>query len=211
MDYSKYSINELMDSLNKIDRDAHPENYKNLMSEVNCRKSELETTQKQAEEEFTVSIENRLKLLSWLQIATSVGFSITFIHALLSSKELIDLTVFGIIAVFNGVAGYRLLTRSSFGYELSYLNQILQILTINTGTVFFTYTGLGSFLVGIEGELFFRANILSTDFRFYTGENLGQFGIGVDLVAISFLSVLHSCRELGIDTKAYKRVKRDSL
>jgi hypothetical protein len=204
MDYSKYSVNELLDCLNNIDKDAHPENYKKLVLEVENRKPEIEAAQKQDQEEFTFSTENRVKLLSWLQIATCVGFAIAFANVLFGSMELLDLIVYGVIAVFNGVAGYKLLNRSRYGYELSYLNQTLQILTINTGTLFFTYTGLGSFLIGIEGELFFRANILSTDFRFYTGENLGQFGFGVDLVAIFFLSVLHSCRELGLDTKANK-------
>ncbi|CAM4188766.1 hypothetical protein [Pseudoalteromonas byunsanensis] len=210
MDYSKYSINELLDCLNNIDKDAHPENYEKLILELEKRKPELEAFQKQEQEEFTFSTENRVKLLSWLQIATCVGFTIAFVNVLFGSRELIDLIVYGFIAVFNGLAGYKLLKRSRYGYELSYLNQILQILTINTGTLFFTYTGLGSFLIGIEGELFFRANILSTDFRFYTGENLGQFGFGVDLVAIFFLSVLHSCRELGLDTKANKAFKADS-
>lgn len=209
MDYSKYSVSELMDCLNNIDKDAHPENYQKLISEVEKRKPEIEAAQKLEEEKFTFSTENRVKLLSWLQIATCVGFTIAFANVLFGSKELLDLIVYGTIAVFNGVAGYKLLKRSRYGYELSYLNQILQILTINTGTLFFTYTGLGSFLIGIEGELFFRANILSTDFRFYTGENLGQFGFGIDLVAIFFLSVLHSCRELGLDTKANKQINQD--
>ena len=209
MDYSKYSVNELMDCLNNIDKDAHPENYKKLVLEVENRKPEIEVAQKKDQEEFTFSTENRVKLLSWLQIATCVGFTIAFADVLIGSMELLDLIVYGVIAVFNGVAGYKLLKRSRYGYELSYLNQILQILTINTGTLFFTYTGLGSFLIGIEGELFFRANILSTDFRFYTGENLGQLGFGVDLVAIFFLSVLHSCRELGLDAKANKQINQD--
>jgi hypothetical protein len=198
-----------MDCLNNIDIDAHPENYKKLVLEVENRKPEIEVAQKQDQEEFTFSTENRVKLLSWLQIATCVGFTIAFADVLIGSMELLDLIVYGVIAVFNGVAGYKLLKRSRYGYELSYLNQILQILTINTGTLFFTYTGLGSFLIGIEGELFFRANILSTDFRFYTGENLGQLGFGVDLVAIFFLSVLHSCRELGLDAKANKQINQD--
>ena len=209
MDYSKYSVNELMDCLNNIDKDAHPENYKKLVLEVENRKPEIEVAQKQDQEEFTFSTENRVKLLSWLQIATCVGFTIAFADVLIGSMELLDLIVYGVIAVFNGVAGYKLLKRSRYGYELSYLNQILQILTINTGTLFFTYTGLGSFLIGIEGELFFRANILSTDFRFYTGENLGQLGFGGDLVALFFLSVLHSCRELGLDAKANKQINQD--
>jgi hypothetical protein len=199
-----------MDCLNNIDKEAHPKNHEKLILEVEKRKPELEAFQKQKQEEFTFSTENRVKLLSWLQIATSLGFTIAFVNVLFGSKELVDLIIYGIIAVFNGVAGYKLLKRSRYGYELSYLNQILQILTINTGTLFFTYTGLGSFLIGIEGELFFRANVLNTDFRFYTGENLGQFGFGIDLVAIFFLSVLHSCRELGLDTKANKPLKKDS-
>ena len=47
MDYSKYSFNELMDSLNNIDKDAHPENYKKLVLGVENRKPEFEAAQKQ--------------------------------------------------------------------------------------------------------------------------------------------------------------------
>ena len=209
MDYSTYSIDELMDCLNNRDKNTHPENYKKLILEMEKRKPEIETQLKQEHEEFIFSTENRIKVLSWLQIATAIGFSITFINVLLGSKEAIDLTVYGIIAIFNGFAGYRLLNRASYGYELSYINQILQILTINTGTLFFTYTGLGSFLVGIEDSLFFRANLLSTDFRLITGENIGQFGVGIDLIALFFLGVLHSCKELGLNTKAIKQINQD--
>ena len=199
MDYSNYTINELMDSANNIDKDAHPENYKNLIAELDKRKPDIEAFERKVHEEFSFSTENRIKLLSWLQIATFVGFSIAFINVLLGSMETVDLIVYGIIAFLNGIAGYRLLKRQKYGFELSYINQILQILTINTGTLFFTYTGLGSFLIGIEGSsLFFNFSILNADFRLYTGEALGKFTVGIDLVAIFFLFVLNSCKELGL-------------
>jgi hypothetical protein len=212
MDYSTYSIDELMDCLNNIDKNSHPENYEKLVLEMEKRKPEIESLQKQEHEEFTFSTENRIKVLSWLQIATAVGFSIAFINVLLGSKEAIDLTIYGIIAIFNGFAGYRLLKRESYGYELSYINQILQILTINTGTLFFTYTGLGGLLIGVGSnyDLFFSGSLLNTDFRFITADNItSDITIGIDLLALFFLGVLHSCKELGLNEKANKPIKQD--
>jgi hypothetical protein len=206
MDYSKYSTSELLGSLNSIDKNAYPENYTKLVAEIEKRKPEIEAMEQRNLEEFAFSTENRLKLLSWLQIATSVGFGIAFISVLMNSQEIIDLAVYGIISVFNGFAGYRLLKRESYGFELSYINQILQIITINTGFLFFSYTGLGSLLVGIEDGIFFRFNVLSTDFRLIFGENSGQFGLGIDLLALFFLCVLNSCKELGLEAKANNQI-----
>ena len=207
MDYSKYSINELMDSVNNIDKNAHPKNYQKLICEMDKRKPEIEAFEKQEQEEFSFSTENRMKLLSWLQIATSVGFAIAFVNVILGSMEPIDLSVYAIIAIFNGIAGYKLLNRESYGYELSYINQILQILTINTGTLFFTYTGLGGLLIGVgsDYDLFFSGSILNTDFRFITADNItSDITIGIDLLALFFLGVLNSCKELGLNIKANK-------
>jgi hypothetical protein len=206
MDYSKYTTSELLGSLNSIDKNAYPENYAKLVAELEKRKPEIEAMEQRNLEEFAFSTENRLKLLSWLQIATSVGFGIAFISFLINSQEIIDLAVYGTIAIFNGFAGYRLLKRESYGYELSYINQILQVVTINTGFLFFSYTGLGSLLVGIEDGIFFRFNVLSTDFRLIFGDNLGQFGFGIDLLALFFLWVLNSCKVLGIETKANNQI-----
>lgn len=206
MDYSKYSIDELLDSLNNIDKDAYPENYTSLVAELDKRKPELEAKEMRDLEQFTFSTESRLKVLSWLQIATAVGFGFAFVNVLLDSLEVVDLVVYGIIAIFNGLAGYRLLKRHKLGYELSYINQILQVLTVNTGFLFYSYTGLGSFLIGIEDGIFFRFNLLSTDFRLITGENLGQLGLGLDVLALFFLGVLHSCKELDLDTKANNQI-----
>lgn len=208
MDYSKYTINELIDCVNNIDKDTNPENYKKLITEIDKRKPDIEAFKNKQHEEFSFSTENKIKLLSWLQIATSVGFLIAFINVLLGSMEPTDLIIYSIIASFNGVAGYRLLKRASYGFELSYINQILQIVTFNTGTLFFTYTGLGSFLVGIESStVFFNFSILNADFRLYVGEALGQFTVGVDLVAVFFIFVLNSCKELGLHEKANKAFK----
>jgi hypothetical protein len=77
---------------------------------------------------------------------------------------------------------------------------------VNTGFLFYSNTGLGSFLIGIEDGIFFRFNLLSTDFRLITGENLGQLGLGLDVLALFFLGVLHSCKELDLDTKANNQI-----
>ena len=207
MDYSHYTTAELLESLNTIDKAAYPENYAKLVAELETRKPEIEAQKKQDFEQFTFSTENRLKVLSWLQIATAIGFAIAFVNVLMNSMDSVDLAVYATIAIFNGLAGYRLFHRLRFGYELSYVNQILQIVTVNLGFFFYSYTGLGSLLVGIEDGIFFRVNLLSTDFRLYFVQNLGHLGIGIDLLALFFLGVLHSCKDLGLDKKTVEQAQ----
>lgn len=195
MDFSKYSIQELNQSLKSIDKEAYPENYRALLLEFEKRRPEIEQLSKEEQEEFSISIDQRLNLLSWLQISTCTGFIIVALFFSSRGGDFIGTAIYLAIAVFNGIAGYMLLKRRELGFEVSYVNQILQLFTFNIGTVFYSYTGLGSLLVGIENGLFFKFSIINPDFRLYFGDDLGSFGFGIDLVALFFILVLNSCRD----------------
>ena len=199
MDYSKHSVDELFECLNSIDKEAYPENYNSLVSEIESRESEIQDLQTKRAQEFSLSTESRRKLLSWLQIATAVSFLISLTFVAVNFAEPTLLALSAAFAILNGVAGYRLLKGKRFGFELSYVNQILQVVMIQSSFLIYSYTGLGTFIVGIGDGLFFNFSLLDTSFKFYSGSNLSDFKIGVDLVAIFFLYVLHSCKELGLD------------
>lgn len=100
MDYSKYSTDELLDSLSNIDREAYPENYANLKAEISKRQPEIDAMEAKSQEDFSFTVERRIELLSWLQIATSIGFGLACINVFFDSMNVTDISVYLIIALF---------------------------------------------------------------------------------------------------------------
>ena len=194
MNYSSYSISELKESLETIDKDAYPDNYRNLIEELNSRKDEVQNQEKEQTESFIKKSENRLKILTWLQAVTAIAFIyLGFINFNTEQQAWVNIIPFG-IAIFNGLAGYYLFKRERLGFNLSIVNQILQLLTVNLGFVYFSYSGLGSLMVVIQDGIAVKANIFSPSYNILYGSNLG-FGVGVDLLALFFLALLYSSRE----------------
>ena len=194
MNYSSYSISELKESLETIDKDAYPDNYRNLIEELNSRKDEVQNQEKERTESFIKKSENRLKILTWLQAVTAIAFIyLGFINFNTEQQAWVNIIPFG-IAIFNGLAGYYLFKRERLGFNLSIVNQILQLLTVNLGFVYFSYSGLGSLMVVIQDGIAVKANIFSPSYNILYGSNLG-FGVGVDLLALFFLALLYSSRE----------------
>ncbi len=207
MDYSKYSLAELQDANNNIDGEKYPENFQKLQNEINSRGDEIDSRKSQIialeainTKALIISTNDRIKALAWLQLLTAIGFIYLFITVFRQSELLLLSIITGVI-IFNGSASYLLFKKNNIGLVLSFVNQILQVITINTGTLYYTYAGLGSFLIGIEDGIFFNFSLLSPSFAFYMGENLGKFGIGVDLVAIFFMYVINSCSEFNLFSK----------
>ncbi|KGJ93506.1 hypothetical protein [Thalassotalea sp. ND16A] len=195
MDFSKYTLNELFDVSKSIDKEKYPENFEKLQKELALRKPELDNYLLEQTESHKFTVESRIKLLSWLQIATCVGFIYMFIDFFLNDGDVIGLIVYAVIALFNGVSGYLLLKKKTFGMKLSFVNQALQLVSINTGTFVYSYTGLGDLSFGISDGFFMRFSMLSPDFRLFIG-NFSNSWLLIDVVAIFFFSVLISCWEI---------------
>ena len=194
MDYSNYTISELRESLSSIDKDAYPENYQQLLNELASRKDEVDACEKEETEQSIIKTENRLKILSWLQIVTAVAFLYLGATSISSEQNVwLSLPPF-VIAIFNAFAGYLLFRRKRLGFNLSYINQILQLFAFNLGFVYFGYSGLGTLMVVIQDGIALKATILNPAYSIYLGSDLG-FGIGLDLVALFFLLVLRTCLE----------------
>jgi len=194
VNYSSYSISELKESLETIDKDAYPDNYRNLIEELNSRKDEVQNQEKEQTESFIKKSENRLKILTWLQAVTAIAFIyVGFINFNTEQQAWVNIIPFG-IAIFNGLAGYYLFKRERLGFNLSIVNQILQLLTVNLGFVYFSYSGLGSLMVVIQDGIAVKANIFSPSYNILYGSDLG-FGVGIDLLALFFLALLYSSRE----------------
>lgn len=194
MDYSNYTISELKDSLDNIDKDAYPNNYKKLIEELHLRKDEVEDFDKEKAREHILTTERRLTVLSWLQIITAIAFvyvGVTNFDA--EQKIWVNLLPFGVTA-FNSACGYLLLKRTKLGFNLSIINQIFQLLAVNLGFVYFSYSGLGTLMVVIQDGIVLKATVLNPSYLFYWGSDLG-LGVGLDLIALFFLILLYSCRE----------------
>ncbi|SEA24762.1 hypothetical protein [Alkalimonas amylolytica] len=193
MDYSRYTIQELHESLSSIDKDAYPDRYQKLINEFESRKEEIEQHRKEEDEKFYVTVNSRLNILAWLQIATCLGFIYVGVVSLLEHFTLFILALFLGISVFNGFAGFLLLKRIKLGFHLSFFNQVAQLFAFNLGFIYYSYSGLGGVMVILQNGIAFKASILNPSFQFFWGNNLG-FGVGLDLVALFFIYLLNTCR-----------------
>ena len=193
MDYSRYSIQELQESLSSIDKEAYPDNYQKLLSEFESRKDEVEQHRQDKEREFYITVNSRLNILAWLQIITCIGFLYAGISGLLEQFTLFTFAIFLGTSTLNGAAGFLLLKRVKLGLHLSFFNQIAQLFAFNLGFIYYSYSGLGHLMVVLQDGVALKASILSPSFQFLWGSNLG-FGIGLDLVALFFIYLLNTCR-----------------
>ncbi|MCL1037637.1 hypothetical protein L2750_10795 [Shewanella submarina] len=193
MDYSRYSIQELQESLNSIDEDAYPDRYQKLLAEFEARKEEVEQHREDEEEKFYVTVNSRLNILAWLQIITCLGFIYAGVTNLFDQFTFFNLAIFLGTSVLNGLAGYLLLKRIKLGFHLSFFNQIAQLFAFNLGFIYYSYSGLGYLMVVIQDGIALKASTLSPSFQFLWGSNLG-LGVGLDLVALFFIYLLNTCR-----------------
>ncbi|WP_394225458.1 hypothetical protein [Pseudoalteromonas spongiae] len=194
MNYSSYSISELKESLETIDKDAYPDNYKKLIEELNSRKDEVQNYEKEQTESFIIKTENRLKIVTWLQAITAIAFIYAgFINFNSEQQTWVNIVPF-CIAIFNGVASYYLFKREKLGFNLSIINQILQLLTVNLGFIYYSYSGLGYLMIVIQDGIALKANIFNPSYNILYGSGLG-FGVGIDLLSLFFLTLLYSGRE----------------
>ena len=81
------------------------------------------------------------------------------------------------------------------GYYLSLVNLGLQTLSINTGTFYFSYNGLGGVFLTIRKGVFLGA-LFKPGYAIAWGENVGPPGISIDLLAVFFILVLLSAIRL---------------
>jgi len=193
MDYSRYSIQELQESLSSIDKEAYTDRYQKLLAEFESRKEEVEQHQEDEEEKFYVTVNSRLNILAWLQLITCLGFIHAGVTKLHDQFTFFNLAIFLGTTALNGMAGYLLLKRIKQGLHLSFFNQIAQLLAFNLGFIYYSYSGLGHLMVVIQNGISFKASILSPSFQFLWGSDLG-LGVGLDLVALFFIYLLNTCR-----------------
>ncbi|TLU66150.1 hypothetical protein FE810_05365 [Thalassotalea litorea] len=193
IDYSKYTLNDLLDVKEKISPDSP--NYNSLQLELENRKDEIsEAIEKSKEEAFSIA-KNRVKIIGYFQLTAAVAILLYYVGSIFDGSFSFLSTVVAIpFIALNAIAGMTAIKENHKYYWLSILNQSLQVLSIGLGSISATYSGLGSAYVYISWNtqfLFGASASFSPGFSFnqYTG-NLPTQWISIDIVAIIFISAL---------------------
>ena len=149
VDYSEYSLDELLDVKRHIDPEEAPENYQNLMTELKKRDEEIIRRKSLRSEKRKNKTEKRkkrliffIKFLSWMQIVG--GFILFGLILWLVLKNLSDLKSLVLlpallIPIYSIIAGYLLLRAKRLGIYLSVVNQFLQLFFIQTNGFYYQY------------------------------------------------------------------------
>ncbi|QFU06418.1 hypothetical protein FIU82_15620 (plasmid) [Pseudoalteromonas sp. THAF3] len=171
MDYSSYPIPELQESLSNIDKHAYPDRYQKLLNELEVRKEEVEQYQQNEEDKFHITVHSRLNILAWLQVITCIGFLYVGAASLFEQVTLLNVAILLAASILNGLAGYLLLKRKKSGFHLSLFNQVAQLLSLNLGFIYYSYSGLGYLAVVLQDGISLKASLFDPSLHLLWGES----------------------------------------
>lgn len=134
IDYSKYNASQLLDARRGIDPQVAPENYKNLISEIEIRKDEIDQFIKEKEESYKQSTFKKVKAVAYLQLIGGTIFFLICISHVMSDFSLLILILTIAFSGLSVFAGWHLLKGNALGYSLTYVNQIFQLPVIYTSS-----------------------------------------------------------------------------
>ncbi|OBT09572.1 hypothetical protein A9267_20710 [Shewanella sp. UCD-FRSSP16_17] len=199
IDYSQYSIDELIEVKGNIDPKS--ENYESLLKELANRKEEVTTHQvKEKEKELNIA-EKRVQIIGYFQVIAAVAITaIYFLSVFDGTASLLSTLITLVLVALNIVAGITAIKEKYKYYWVSIFNQALQVPNIAIGTISAKYSGLGGAYVSInlapQVSLGVDAS-LSPGFALYqyTAPMQSQF-IAIDILAIIFLGALITVSEV---------------
>ena len=194
VDYSQYSIDELLDVKNNIDPKS--DNYEPLLNELSSREEEEITTHQDKVEEKALNLaENRVKIIGYFQIIAAFAITLVYFASVFDgTASLLSTMVTIFFVALNIVAGISAIKEKYKFYWVSIFNQALQVPNIAIGAISAKYSGLGGAYVYIslapEVSLGVDAS-LSPGFTLYqyTAPLQSQF-ISIDVLAIIFIGAL---------------------
>ena len=185
IDYSKYSVEELLQAAQSIDPGKNPENYQNLKAEYERRKNEIgQKVSEEAEAEKESTFE-KVKFVGYLQL---VGGFIFILFSIISYQNLAVLLVSILLGMLSIFAGKLLLQNHELGYDLTYINQGLQLVSLKIGGVVFSYAALGGvyFKLITDGSLGFNAEFNPSVALAFDAGGSSSF-IAIDLLAVAII------------------------
>lgn len=193
VDYSKYSVEELLDVQSRISSDSP--NYPALIAELDARKKEIDEFVVNKElQEFSFT-KNRVKIIGYFQLVAAAAILIMFMVLVINGSVNVLSTSIAIIAIaLNTIAGYTVVNEMHDKYWISFLNQLLQVPSFAIGSVKAAYSGLGGIYLYVdwssEVQFGFSASFApGFSFLKYTVSSPTQY-LGMDLIALIFLAAL---------------------
>lgn len=193
IDYSKYTVEQLIDVQHNID--SNSANYEHFQRTMDDRKEEIEKYKEALlEQKFDTAL-NRIKVIGYLQLLAAIVIAINVLSTLGdASFSWLSLLVAIPLIGLNVFAGYTAVKEQVHWYWVSILNQSLQVISLGLGTITANYSGLGYMGVSLlqsDGiELKFSGGF-SPGFAFqqYT-EALQVQWVQIDILAILFIGAL---------------------
>lgn len=149
IDYSAYSVDELLDVRSHISSDSP--NYQALIAELDIRKDKIdEYSQQQEQQAFSIA-ENRVKIIGYFQLTAAVVVLFMLILLVIDGSATMLNSSIAIIAIaLNAVAGYTAINEMYDKYWISVLNQLIQVPSLAIGSVKTAYSGLGAIYLYID-------------------------------------------------------------
>ncbi|MBC8469163.1 MAG: hypothetical protein H8D56_06800 [Planctomycetes bacterium] len=206
IDYSEYSLDELLDVKRHIDPEEAPENYQNLMTELKKREKEIISRKSLISEKRKNKTEKRkkrliffIKLLSWMQMVG--GFILFGLILWLVLKNLSDLKNLVLlpallIPIYSIIAGYILLRAKRIGIYLSVVNQFLQLFHIQMNGFIYQYIlPFGIYLYMGDMKLGIDVNV-SASFKIHYGAKIGTTYFALNVFSIVSIILLNKYKLL---------------
>ncbi len=200
IDYTKYTLKELLDCQKNTDKDRFPENWLALNQELSSRDIQTEPSP-----EVLVAIEKEaLKIIGYFQLLGSA--LITYFLIVSSNHSTINISVGIAFILLNLVSGVTAIKEMYSWYWLSILNQGLQIINLSMGKYIINYSAIGGIYTGFkwgEGEYLMKFSFnLTPGYAFYQlSEELSKNFILIDVLAVVFFVALVTVKENKLNPK----------
>jgi len=204
IDYQRYSLKELRQARQGIDKDKYPENFQKLMEELGNRENEIEEDTRKAEE----STFNKLKALGYLQLAAAIVLTLIIAFELVENFDVVKLLIGICVVCLNALAGIFSVQERMIGYHLSLLNQGLQSIVIISSNFAYNYSGIGGIYITLREGVNVSATF-NPGFNIWFADIDPPYGFGIDLLAVFFILILLTGIEINEQDHANKRMQSD--
>ena len=214
IDYSKYTIEQLLQAKATIDSKVAPDNYRNLLAELENRSSEIEQMKQQLEkvrqlkeEKYSQSKFKIVPAVAFLQLVGGAFLILLSLPSLIFVfSPLFSILTIG-FSIFSILAGWLLLKGHKDGFTLTYLNQILQIPVIYSSTFVYKYSALGGIYFGVDEDVKIGFSFsFSPGIELILGEIETTGSLSVDLLAIAIIILLK--RESEIKSRIASKLEK---
>lgn len=190
VDYSKYTLDELLDVQNNINPNSP--NYSDLLKELDNRKEEISRYHETKKQESFNFADKRIIIIGYFQIATAITFFILLLISDYFSFVSVVVTLF--IVALNGFAGYTAFKKQKKFYWASLVNQYLQVISLGLGSTLVNYSGFGGIFINItiaETTSFGISMNFNPGFIFQQlPSQIAEPFISVNILAIIFISAI---------------------